>query len=58
MITALKTALFSVGKTVLLAVVSEAVMKKVVILGLEELSKKTDNKVDDQIVEEIKKALK
>lgn len=47
----------TVGKAILKSVLSEAVMKKLVILLLEWLSKKSTNDLDDKIVAEIKKAL-
>lgn len=57
MITVIKSALISIIKKVVIAAVSEEVLKKIIISLLEEGAKKTDWKIDDQIVEEIKKAL-
>lgn len=57
MVGVIKTALLSVGKKVLLAMLTERVLKKVIISLLEEGAKRTDWKLDDEIVEEIKKAL-
>lgn len=53
----MKSAFSSVVKAILTSVVSESVIKKIVILLLEYLSKKTDNTLDDAIVAEVKKAL-
>lgn len=53
----IKAALLNIGKKVLLATLSEAVLKKVIISLLEEGAKRTDWETDDKIVEEIKKAL-
>lgn len=57
MITAIKAALLSIGKKMVIAAISEAVLKKVIISLLEEGAKKTDWEMDDEIVAEIKKAL-
>lgn len=46
-----------VGKAILLAILSEAFLKELIVYVLEWLSKKTDNEVDDKIVEMVKKAL-
>lgn len=44
-------------KSILIAVASEAVIKRVIVIGLDALAEKTSNTIDDQIVAEIKKAL-
>lgn len=46
-----------IGKAVLLSVLTEAFIKELIIYILEWLSKKSDNEVDDKIVELVKKAL-
>jgi hypothetical protein len=58
MISVVKAALLGVGKKLILAVVTEAVLKKVVIELLKEGAKRTEWKLDDEIVAEIEKALK
>lgn len=55
--TAIKVALAAIAKKVVIAMVSERVLKKVIISLLEEGAKRTDWKLDDEIVKEIKKAL-
>lgn len=57
MFAAIKLALMSVGKKIVIAAISEAVLKKVIISLLEEGAKRTDWEIDDEIVAEIKKAL-
>lgn len=57
MLAAVKIALMSMGKKVVLALVTEAVLKKVVISLLREGAKKTEWKLDDELVDEIEKAL-
>lgn len=57
MLAAVKTALLTVGKKVLLAVITEAVLKKVIISLLKEGAKKTSWELDDEIVREVEKAL-
>ena len=44
-------------KAILLSLITESLIKKIVIMGLEKLAKSTKNEVDDKIVEEVKKAL-
>lgn len=58
MISVVKAALLGIGKKLILAAVTEAVLKKVVIELLKEGAKRTEWKLDDEIVEEIEKALK
>ena len=58
MLTVIKATLFSVGKQVVLAAISEAVLKRAIIALLKEGAKRTDWKTDDKIVEDIEKALK
>lgn len=58
MLSAIKLALINIGKKVILAAATEAVLKKVVIELLKEGAKRTENKIDDEIVREIEKALK
>lgn len=43
---------------ILMGLLTEALIKKFIILALEELAKKTDNKIDDKAVEIIKEGLK
>ena len=57
MFTIIKSALMGIAKKVIIAAVSEAVLKKAVIALLEEGAKRTDWDLDDEIVAEIKKAL-
>lgn len=45
------------AKQVLIAVISDRLLKDVLIVGLEKLSKRTDNHVDDDTVLLIKRAL-
>jgi hypothetical protein len=49
--------LANIGKKIVLSLLTEKVMKKLVVLLLENLAKKTDNKVDDEIVKVVKEAL-
>ena len=57
MLTAIKAALLTVGKKVVLAAITEAVLKKVIISLLKEGAKKTEWELDDEIVREVEKAL-
>lgn len=57
MIGALKGVIASVLKQVIIAAVSERVLKMIVIEGAEKLAKKTENTLDDKIVAEIREAL-
>lgn len=57
MFAVVKAALLSIGKKVLIAMVSEAVLKKVILSLLKEGAKRTDWVMDDEIVKEIEKAL-
>jgi Mor family transcriptional regulator len=57
MVETIKVALLVLLKRMVVACVSEQVLRKVVISLLEEGAKRTDWELDDQIVEEIKKAL-
>lgn len=47
----------TVGKSVLKALLTESVMKKLVVILLEWLAAKSSNDLDDKIVSEVKKAL-
>jgi hypothetical protein len=58
MISVVKAALLGIGKKLILAAVTEAVLKKVVIELLKEGAKRTEWELDDEIVAEIEKALK
>lgn len=58
MVSVIKTALLGIGKKVVIAAMSEAVLKKVVIELLKEGAKRTEWQLDDEIVAEIEKALK
>lgn len=58
MLTVIKAALLGIGKKVIIAAVSEAVLKKVILSLLKEGAKRTDWEMDDEIVAEIEKALK
>lgn len=57
MLAVLKAALLNVGKKVIIAAVSERVLKRIIISLLEEGAKRTEWTVDDEIVADIKKAL-
>lgn len=46
-----------IGKSLIISIFTESFIKEMVVASLEYLSKKTDNEVDDKIVELIKKAL-
>lgn len=46
-----------IGKIILLTFLSEAFIKELIVFFLEWLVKKTDNEVDDELVERIKKAI-
>lgn len=46
-----------VGMSMMTALLTEAVLKKLIILLLEKLAEKSDNKVDDEIVRIVKEAL-
>lgn len=58
MISVVKAALLGIGKKLILAAITEAVLKKVVIELLKEGAKRTEWELDDEIVREIEKALK
>lgn len=58
MVNVIKTALLSMGKKVILSMLTERVLKKVIIALLREGAKKTKWDLDDEIVDEIEKALK
>tara|TARA_B100000029_G_C17542414_1_gene947203 strand:- start:1048 stop:1221 length:174 start_codon:yes stop_codon:yes gene_type:complete len=47
----------SIGKAILSALLTEKFIKEIVVFLLEKLAKKSDNKVDDEIVAKIKEAL-
>jgi len=51
------TILKEIGKALLGALLTEAFVKSLVIWGLEKLAKRTDNKIDDELVAKIKEAL-
>jgi hypothetical protein len=53
----MQTILLKIGKSILLSLLTEKVMKKLVVLILEKLSEKTTNKVDDEMVKIVKEAL-
>jgi hypothetical protein len=44
-------------KAVLLSLLTEQFIKDLIVYALETLSKRTDNEVDDRVVEMVKKAL-
>jgi len=44
-------------KKILLGMVTEKVLKKLIVVLLEQLAKKTDNTVDDEVVKIVKEAL-
>ena len=50
-------ALLNTAKKILLAALTEKALEGVVIAGLEKLAKSTKNTIDDNLVEDIKKAL-
>ena len=50
--------LTKIGKALISALLTESVIKKLIILLLEKLAKKTDNSVDDEILKIVKDALK
>lgn len=58
MISVVKAALLGIGKKLILAAMTEAVLKKVVIELLKEGARRTEWELDDEIVREIEKALK
>lgn len=47
----------SIGKAIFSALLTEKFIKEIIIYLLEKLAKKSDNKVDDEIVAKIKEAL-
>ena len=47
----------SIGKGLISALLTEKFVKEIIIYLLEKLAKKSDNKVDDEIVAKIKKAM-
>jgi len=47
----------SIGKGVLSALLTEKFVKEIIIYLLEKLAKKSDNKIDDEIVAKIKEAM-
>lgn len=51
------TILAKIGKSIVLSLLTEKVIKRLVVMLLEHLAKKTDNKVDDEIVKIVKEAL-
>ena len=57
MLAIIQKALLGIGKKIIIAAISEAVLKKAIIALLEEGAKRTDWQLDDEIVAEIKKAL-
>jgi len=50
--------LAQIGKALISALLTETIVKKLIILLLDKLAKKTDNDVDDEIVKIVKDALK
>lgn len=53
----MQAVLLKIGKSIVLSLLTEKVMKKLVVLCLEQLATKTTNKVDDEIVRVVKEAL-
>ena len=47
----------SIGKGLIAALLTEKFVKEIIIYLLEKLAKKSDNKIDDEIVAKIKEAL-
>jgi len=47
----------SIGKGVIAGLLTEKFVKEIIIYLLEKLAKKSDNKIDDEIVAKIKEAL-
>ena len=47
----------SIGKGLISALLTEKFVKEIIIYLLEKLAKKSDNKVDDEIVAKIKEAM-
>ncbi len=58
MISAIKLAIVNVLKSLIVSMFTEKALKIVVVGGLEKLAKSTDNKVDDEVVAEIKRNLR
>ncbi len=48
----------SIGKALISSLLTEKFVKEIIIYLLEKLAKKSDNKIDDEIVAKIKEALK
>lgn len=42
---------------IILKIISTKLFKRIVMIGLKELARRTDNKVDDSIVKEIEKVI-
>lgn len=49
--------LAAAGKQVLISLVSERLLKDIIIKALEKLAKRTSNTVDDELVDVVKRAL-
>lgn len=47
----------SVGKSLISALLTEKFIKEVIVFLLDKLAKKTDNEIDDKVVDMVKKAL-
>jgi len=47
----------SIGKGLIAALLTEKFVKEIIIYLLEKLAKKSDNKIDDEIVAKIKEAM-
>ena len=47
----------SIGKALVSALLTEKFVKEIIIYLLEKLAKKSDNKIDDEIVAKIKEAM-
>ena len=47
----------SIGKGLISALLTEKFVKEIIIYLLEDLAKKSDNKIDDEIVAKIKEAM-
>ena len=50
-------ALKAIGKALVSALLTEAFIKRIIVFLIEMVAKKTDNKIDDEVVKMIKEAL-
>ena len=48
--------LIGIFKSLFFSLLTEAVIKEIILFGLEEASKRSDNTIDDKLVETVKKA--